>query len=66
VRPVAESFIARDSAGGRTNSALVGLIWTENDALTFDIALRKARTEEHGITEIRAGFTWSLPVHQER
>jgi hypothetical protein len=64
VRPVAESFVTRDSAGGHMNSALVGLIWTANEDLTFDIALRKAHTEEHGITEIRAGLTWNLPVHQ--
>jgi hypothetical protein len=66
VRPVAETFVTRDSAGARTNSTLVGLIWTANEDLTFDIALRKAHTKEHGITEIRAGLTWNLPVHQER
>jgi hypothetical protein len=34
-----------------------------NDSLTFDLALRKARTEAYGVTEIRAGVTLSLLVH---
>lgn len=66
VRPVAEAFVTRESGGGHTNSALVGLIWTANEDLSFDIALRKAHTEEQGITEIRAGLTWVLPVHGGR
>jgi hypothetical protein len=63
VRPVFETFFVRDSGGLRTDSALAGLIWTVNETLAFDVALRKAHTEGRGVTEIRAGFTWSLPVH---
>lgn len=64
VRLVFETFFVRDSGGLRTNSALAGLIWTVNETLAFDVALRKARTEALGVTEIRAGFTWSLPAHR--
>jgi hypothetical protein len=63
VRPVFETFFVRDSLGQRTNSALAGLIWTVNEALSLDVGLRKARTESFGVTEIRAGFTWSRPSH---
>jgi hypothetical protein len=62
VRPVYETVFVRDSAGQRTNSALVGLIWAVDEALGFDVGLRKARTESVGVTEIRAGFTWSRPA----
>ena len=63
VRPVFESFFVRDSSGQRTNSALAGLIWAVDESLSVDVGLRKARTESVGVTEIRAGFTWSGPAH---
>jgi hypothetical protein len=66
VRPVLEIFTDRVSTGSRTNSALVGFIWQPNDALAFDFGLRKARTDEQKVTEIRAGLTWSLPVNHTR
>jgi hypothetical protein len=63
VRPVLEAFFVRDSTGFAANSALAGLLWTVNDNLQFDVALRKARAEGLGMTEIRAGLTWTRPVH---
>lgn len=62
VRPVFETVFVRDSAGQRTNSALAGLVWAVDETLSFDVGLRKARTESVGVTEIRAGFTWSRPT----
>jgi hypothetical protein len=63
VRPVFETFFVRDSAGLATNSVLAGVLWSVNENLQFDVALRKARTEGLGVTEIRAGLTWTRPVH---
>jgi hypothetical protein len=62
-RPVFETFVVRDSAGGHTESVLAGLLLPINENLAFDVALRKARTEGVGVTEIRAGFTWSRAAH---
>jgi hypothetical protein len=66
VRPVFETFFVRDSLGQRTSSALAGLIWAVDESLSLDVGLRKARTGSVGVTEIRAGFTWSRPAHHER
>jgi hypothetical protein len=62
VRPVAEVFAVRDSAGRHGESVLAGMVWTARKGLAFDVALRKARTEEHPISEIRIGLTWVIPV----
>jgi hypothetical protein len=65
-RPVGEVFAVHDAAGRHTQSALVGVIWTAREGLTFDVALRKARTEEHGLTELRVGLTWDVPAARAR
>jgi len=62
IRPVGEVYAVRDSAGRHTESALAGMAWTARKGLTFDIAVRKARTEEHAISEIRIGLTWAIPA----
>lgn len=62
IRPVGEVFAARDSAGRHTESALAGMVWKARKGLTFDIAVRKARTEEYAISEIRIGLTWAMPA----
>jgi hypothetical protein len=59
-RPVGEVFAVRDSGGRHTESALAGMVWTAQNGLAFDIALRKARTEDHPISEIRIGLTWTI------
>ena len=64
VRPVGEILATHDSAGRHMASALVGVIWTARKGLTFDVALRRARTEEHDVTEVRIGLTWD--VHAAR
>jgi hypothetical protein len=63
-RPVFETFAVRDSSGLATKSALAGFLWTVNENLTFDVGLRKARSEGLGMTEIRAGLTWTRPMHR--
>ena len=62
VRPVLETYLMHDSAGERVESALIGLLWPARDNLSFDIALRRARDHGNGITELRAGFTWTQPA----
>jgi hypothetical protein len=62
VRPVAEVFAEQEVNGSRTRSALIGLIWRANEALSFDIGLRYAKVDDVDVREIRAGLTWTLAV----
>lgn len=62
IRPVGEVFAVRDSAGRHIESALAGMVWTARKGLALDVALRKARTEEHCVSEIRIGLTWTIPA----
>jgi hypothetical protein len=43
----------------QTYSALVGAIWTVNEKLSFDMALRYALVNGRQVNEIRAGLTFS-------
>lgn len=61
VRPVMEIFTERTSNESRTNSALLGFIWKKSEDLAFDMGVRKARTGNENITEVRLGLTWSFP-----
>lgn len=63
VRPVFETYMVRESTGEHVESALAGLLWPMRDNLSFDIAVRKARDQGVGVTELRAGFTWTRPSH---
>ena len=63
VRPVAEIFHERDFGKFRTTSALIGAIWQVRDNLAFDIGLRRASINQHTADELRAGLTFSFPVH---
>lgn len=62
VRPVLEIFTERDTAGSRTNSALLGLIWRARENLSFDLGVRAARSDGENVSEVRAGLTWSFPL----
>jgi hypothetical protein len=64
VRPVMEVFAERDNRGGRTNSVLVGAIWKRSDDLSFDVGLRRARSDGENVAELRAGLTWSYAMHR--
>lgn len=63
LRPVAEIFYEREFGLTETISGLIGLIWQVNDKLAFDVAYRHALTNGHSIDEIRAGLTYSVPLH---
>ncbi len=62
VRPVAEFFYDKDFSTDQTVSALVGAIWTVNDSLAFDVALRGARQGNDNAGEARLGLTWAIPL----
>lgn len=62
VRPVVEVVVERNSSGAWSNAGLVGLIWRVADDLSFDMALRAARTSAEPVYEWRAGLTWGFGV----
>jgi hypothetical protein len=62
LRPVAEVFAEHDFGAGTTLSALVGGIWSARESLAFDMGMRVARIEGAPATEVRLGFTWTIPV----
>ena len=65
LRPVMELFAERDNRGGRTNSALVGAIWKKSEELSFDLGLRRARSDGENVSELRLGLTWSYQMHKK-
>ncbi|AYH43248.1 hypothetical protein [Azoarcus sp. DN11] len=62
VRPVMEIFAERGVNGARTDSALVGLIWRAQENLSFDLGVRRARSDGENISEVRAGLTWAFAM----
>lgn len=60
MRPVAEIFGERDFPVFTARSVLVGAIWQVKDDVTVDFGLRGGRVNDHSLTEIRAGITFSL------
>lgn len=62
IRPVAEIFRERDFGGLTTTSGLIGAIWQVRDNLSVDFGLREARANDHTLSEVRAGLTFSFPV----
>lgn len=60
VRPVAEVYADHDDVGSRTRSLLLGAIWKKSENLSFDCAVRRARTDGERVTELRLGLTWSF------
>jgi hypothetical protein len=65
LRPVAELLLEREFAErspheGLATSGLLGTIGRYSDALSFDVAVRFARTPGGRAGEIRAGFTWDF------
>lgn len=60
VRPVAEVFGEQASGSPRTTSGLVGAIWRARDGLSFDVGIRKARSGDETIRELRLGLTWTF------
>lgn len=62
VRPVMELFAERGANGSRANSALVGLIWRAQENLSFDLGVRRARSDGENVSEVRAGLTWAFAM----
>jgi hypothetical protein len=60
VRPVAESYVAREDNVPTVVSGLGGAIWRANEHLDLDAAFRLARQGDETIYEVRAGFTWTI------
>jgi hypothetical protein len=63
VRPVAEFLFSREASLPATVSGLAGAIWRVTAHLSFDAAGRLADQEGERELEIRAGLTWSFPIH---
>lgn len=62
VRPVAEVFVEAERGSAPTVSGLVGTIWRVREGLSFDAAVRRARTGGEDTTELRVGLTWGVKV----
>jgi hypothetical protein len=62
VRPVAEVFYEKEFGKVETVSGLAGLIWQVREDLSFDLGVRHAVTNGHGLNEVRAGLTFAFPV----
>ena len=62
VRPVMEVYSDSVSGQLQTYSALIGAIWQVNDKLSFDAAFRRALTNDHPVSELRAGFTFGFGI----
>ncbi len=62
VRPVAEVFVEHSFGDGSEYSALVGAIWSVQEALSLDVGVRAARVGRESAGEVRLGFTWAVGV----
>jgi hypothetical protein len=62
VRPVAESYGAREADVPTVVSGLGGAIWRASEHLDLDAAFRVARQGDENVYEVRAGFTWTVPL----
>jgi len=62
VRPVSEVYVEKEFNAVQTASLLVGAIWNVKDSFQVDLAVRGARVGDENATEVRFGFTWSIPM----
>ena len=62
VRPVGELYYEREFRGDRSESALLGAIAELSRWYAVDSAVRVASISGGRVFELRAGFTWVLPV----
>jgi hypothetical protein len=60
VRPVAETYVARDASQPTLVSGLGGAIWRAGEHLDVDAAFRVARQGGEDVYEVRAGLTWTI------
>jgi hypothetical protein len=66
VRPAVEVTFDREAGIRETSSVLVGAIWQLRDDLALDFGVREGRTNNRGLTELRAGVTYALPMWRPR
>jgi hypothetical protein len=66
VRPVAEGFLASETAMPTTASGLLGAIWRVNDKLCFDAGFQVVRRGTLDNYEGRVGLTWDLELWGEK
>ena len=57
LRPAVELFSVHES-GSAENSALIGAIWRQSDALSLDAGWRTGRAQGEHVSEFRLGLTW--------
>jgi hypothetical protein len=62
VRPVAEIAYDREAGIRETSSILVGAIWQLRENIALDFGVREGRTNDRGLTEIRAGVAYTLTL----
>ena len=60
VRPVAELTAARESGVAARRAWLLGAIWKRSEDLSFHLALRRERSGDQHLSEVRFGLTWPL------
>jgi hypothetical protein len=60
VRPVVETYVARDADHPTIVSGLGGAIWRATEHLDLDAAFRVARQASENVFEVRAGLTWAV------
>jgi hypothetical protein len=62
LRPVAETFVAKDGGGPTAVSGLVGSIWRVHEDVALDGALRVAHEDARAVIELRLGLTWTFAL----
>jgi hypothetical protein len=62
VRPVAELAYEEEFRQVHTASILIGAIWQVRDALSFDVAFRRASANGVQANEVRAGLTFGFSL----
>jgi hypothetical protein len=60
VRPVVETYVAREADTPAVVSGLGGAIWRASEHLDVDAAFRVARQGSEDVFEVRAGLTWTV------
>lgn len=60
VRPVAELTAAREAGSQSRRAWLLGAIWKHSEDLSFHLALRRERSGDEHLNEVRFGLTWPL------
>lgn len=60
VRPVAELTAAREAGGQSRRALLLGANWKHSEDLSLHLAMRRERSGDEHLNEVRFGLTWPL------